>query len=76
MLEPIKNGRHQGSTSRPRVQLPMFIVVKCEDHLAIQAPPKALPDNNLKMPGTVFFCYKSIQKSMKPAYLYTGPLPY
>ena len=47
----------------------MFIVVKCEDHSAIQAPPQALPDKNLKMPGIVFFCYKSIQKSMKPAYI-------
>ena len=31
MLEPKKNGRHQGSTSQP-------IVVECEDHSAIQAP--------------------------------------
>ena len=36
MLEPKKNGCHQGSTSRPRGSVPMLIVVKCEDHSAIQ----------------------------------------
>ena len=38
MLEPKKNGCHQGLTSWPRALHTMFIVGECEDHSAIQAP--------------------------------------